>query len=199
MTWTMENVRIIMKRFEQRIRMIEEGYYSNDSAEESRKLTCIDAFRHPFFPDDVQAILAADGVKPESIWVRLSSYVGNTNGVEAFTGTLLNAPFDSNYNLSCGDAVFVAVVNGNDGKMDSFEKTAEFATFMHIVNESEKEETDTSGTSINSTYHSEDYNDDVEDVLNDAGLDLFDLELMDDDERAEVLEDAGLDPDDFDF
>ena len=97
-----------MKRFEQRIRMIEEGYYSNDSAEESRKLTCIDAFRHPFFPDDVQAILAADG---------LSSYVGNTNGVEAFTGTLLNAPFDSNYNLSCGDAVFVAVVNGNDGKI----------------------------------------------------------------------------------
>ena len=107
----------IMKRFEQRIRMIEEGYYSNDSAEESRKLTCIDAFRHPFFPDDVQAILAADGLKPESIWVRLSSYVGNTNGVEAFTGTLLNAPFDPNYNLSCGDAVFVAVVNGNDGKI----------------------------------------------------------------------------------
>ena len=45
----------------------------------------------------------------------------------------------------------------HDGKMDSFEKTAEFATFMHIVNESEKEETDTSGTSINSTYHSEDF------------------------------------------
>ena len=49
------------------------------------------------------------------------------------------------------------------------------------------------------SFDSEDYNDDVEDVLNDAGLDLFDLELMDDDERAEVLEDAGLDPDDFDF
>ena len=47
---------------------------------------------------------------------------------------------------------------------------------------------------------SEDYNDDVEDVLNDAGLmDLFDLELMDDDERAEVIEDAGLAPDDFEF
>ena len=87
----------------------------------------------------------------------------------------------------------------HDGKMDSFEKAAEFATFMHIVNESEKEETDTSGTSINSTYHSGDSNDGIEDVLNGAGLDLFDLELMDDDERAEVLEDAGLDPDDFDF
>ena len=35
----------------------------------------------------------------------------------SLTGTLLNAPFDSNYNLSCGDAVFVAVVNGNDGKI----------------------------------------------------------------------------------
>lgn len=35
--------------------------------------------------------------------------------------------------------------------------------------------------------------------MNDAGLDLFDLELMDDDERAEVIEDAGLDPDDFEF
>ena len=103
-------------------------------------------------------------------------------------------------NFALNKGLFGGLFDFNhDGKMDSFEKTAEFATFMHIVNESEKEETDTSGTSINSTYHSEDYNDDVEDVLNDAGLDLFDLELMDDDERAEVLEDAGLDPDDFDF
>lgn len=107
----------IMKRFEQRIRMIEEGYYSHDRVEEARKLTCIDSFRHPFFPDDVQAILAAEGLKPESIWVRLTGYVGNTNGVEAFSGTLLNAPFDSGFNLSYGDEVFVAVVNGNDGKI----------------------------------------------------------------------------------
>ena len=32
-----------------------------------------------------------------------------------------------------------------------------------------------------------------------AGIDRFDLEFMDEDERREVLEDAGLDPDDFDF
>ena len=82
---------------------------------------------------------------------------------------------------------------------EDLKKAAEFATFMHIVIESEKEETDTSGTSINSTYHGEDYNDDVEDVLNDASLDLFDLELMDDDERAEIFEDAGLDVSDYDF
>ena len=36
-------------------------------------------------------------------------------------------------------------------------------------------------------------------MLSDAGLDMLDLELMDDDERTQALEDAGLDPDDFDF
>lgn len=30
-------------------------------------------------------------------------------------------------------------------------------------------------------------------------LDTIELELMDDDERAEALEEAGLDADDFDF
>lgn len=107
----------IMKRFEQRIRIIEEGYYAHDASEEARKITCIDSFRHPFFPDDVQAILTADGLKPESIWVRLTGYVGNTNGVEAFTGTLLNAPFDSGFNLTYGSEVFVAVVSGDEGKL----------------------------------------------------------------------------------
>ena len=32
-----------------------------------------------------------------------------------------------------------------------------------------------------------------------AGLDRFELEFMDEDERREVIEDAGLNPDDFDF
>lgn len=32
-----------------------------------------------------------------------------------------------------------------------------------------------------------------------AGLDLSELEYMDEDERAEALEDAGLDPDDYYF
>lgn len=32
-----------------------------------------------------------------------------------------------------------------------------------------------------------------------AGIDVDELELLDEDERREVLEDAGLDPDDYDF
>lgn len=36
-----------------------------------------------------------------------------------------------------------------------------------------------------------------EEQLEDAGIDPFDFELMDDDEKREALEDAGLDPFDF--
>jgi len=39
----------------------------------------------------------------------------------------------------------------------------------------------------------------IEDELTLAGLDIDDLEDMDEDERREALEDAGLDPDDYDF
>ena len=40
--------------------------------------------------------------------------------------------------------------------------------------------------------------DDLDDELDEAGLDRFELEMMDEDERREALEDAGLDPDDYD-
>ena len=62
-----------------------------------------------------------------------------------------------------------------DGKLDSFEKAAEFGMFMDMVESCEQNE------------------------LESAGVDANELALMDDDERAEALEDAGLDPDDFDF
>ena len=41
--------------------------------------------------------------------------------------------------------------------------------------------------------------DELEDELSLAGLDVTDLEYMDADERREALEDADLDPDDYDF
>ena len=44
-----------------------------------------------------------------------------------------------------------------------------------------------------------DETEDFDDELEMAGLDRFDLEFMDEDERREAIEDAGLDPDDFDF
>lgn len=60
-----------------------------------------------------------------------------------------------------------------DGKLDSFEKATEFGAFMQII-------------------HSE-----KNDELTSAGLDMNELELMDEAERREVIESAGLDPDDY--
>ena len=62
-----------------------------------------------------------------------------------------------------------------DGKLDFFEKAAEFGMFMQMVESCEQ------------------------DALESAGFDADTLALMDDDERIEALEDADLDPDDFDF
>lgn len=67
----------------------------------------------------------------------------------------------------------------NDGKLDTFEQAADFGMFMHMMDESEKQQ--------------------KADEISVAGLDLDDLEFMDDDERREAMEDVGLDPDDFDF
>ncbi|MGN0169513.1 MAG: hypothetical protein ACI39H_01995 [Lachnospiraceae bacterium] len=43
-----------------------------------------------------------------------------------------------------------------------------------------------------------DENDDLEDELELAGLDIDELTHMDEDERREALEEAGFDPDDYD-
>ena len=63
----------------------------------------------------------------------------------------------------------------NDGKLDAFEKAAEFGTFMEILDSLKNNE------------------------LISAGLDPEELSKMDYIERREALYDAGLDPDDYDF
>jgi hypothetical protein len=69
----------------------------------------------------------------------------------------------------------------NDGKIDA----AEWA----FINDTVFNDEDSS---------SSDYDDDLDDDLEAAGLDLDELEFMDEDERRSAIEDAGLDPDDFD-
>lgn len=81
-----------------------------------------------------------------------------------------------------------------DSKLDSFEKAAEFSFFMEMMSESKKSVNKTSDVSSDSFDST-----DIEDALDDAGIDMLDFELMDDDDRAESLSDAGYDIDDFDF
>lgn len=88
----------------------------------------------------------------------------------------------------------------NDGKMDSFERAAEFGFFMHMMDESEKSNKECkSSTSGGYGYSGFGGTTELEDALDDAGIDAYDFELMSDDERAEALSDAGYDIDDFDF
>ena len=65
-----------------------------------------------------------------------------------------------------------------DGKLDAFERASEFA-FIHNVMKNEEQS--------------------KKDELENARLDVNDLEYMDDHERREAIENAGLDPDDYDF
>lgn len=88
----------------------------------------------------------------------------------------------------------------HDGKMDSFEKAAEFGFFMQMMNEAEKSGKDSAGSPSGSYgYSGFGGTTELEDALDDAGIDSFDFELMSDDERAEALSGAGYDIDDFDF
>lgn len=65
-----------------------------------------------------------------------------------------------------------------DGKLDSFERAADFAAFVNLMSGNDEQEKEQStGTSYS----------------------VDELEVMDDDERAEILLDAGLDADDYDF
>ena len=53
-----------------------------------------------------------DDAKPEKIWVRLTDYIINPLTHEKFfEGSLLNSPFDKNYNLSEGDSVYLSIVD----------------------------------------------------------------------------------------
>ncbi len=65
----------------------------------------------------------------------------------------------------------------HDGKMSMFESAAELA----YLNESARDD------------------DGVKTELELSGLDPYELEFMDAEERREVLESVGLDPDEYDF
>ena len=73
----------------------------------------------------------------------------------------------------------------DDGKLDSFEQANQFEFEQRMLEEDSVDDDD------------DDDDDDLD--LDLAGLDRFDLEMMDEDERHEALEDAGLDPGDYDF
>ena len=89
-----------------------------------------------------------------------------------------------------------------DGKLDSFERAADFAAFVNLTSENEEQEEESSTGSIfslSTSVDDEEVDDDDEYDFMGTGYSVDELEMMDDDERAEILLDAGLDADDYDF
>ena len=82
----------------------------------------------------------------------------------------------------------------HDGKLDDFEKSAAFATFMSMLEEEKKNKIKKSDIDL-----SDNENEDIETELEADGLDYDELSFMDEDERKDILEECGLDPDDYDF
>lgn len=89
-----------------------------------------------------------------------------------------------------------------DGKLDSFERAADFAAFVNLTSENEEQEEESSTGSIfslSTSVDDEEVDDDDEYDFKGTGYSVDELEMMDDDERTEILLDAGLDVDDYDF
>lgn len=83
-----------------------------------------------------------------------------------------------------------------DGKVDGFERYVG----MQMVAGSRQEAIALTGDDTFYTGSNDlGENDELVDELEMAGLDVDELEYMDEDERREALEDAGLDPDDYEF
>ena len=77
----------------------------------------------------------------------------------------------------------------DDGKLDSFEQANQFEFEQRMLEEDSVDD-DEDDDEDDDCYYLD---------LDLAGVDRFDLEMMDEDERREALEDAGLDPGDYDF
>lgn len=101
-----------------------------------------------------------------------------------------------------GKGIFGGLFDFNrDGKMSSFEKAAELGFLHHIIETDRKEAASHASSYGGGLFSStdDDNHDDQSLDLMVAGLDEFELSLMDDDDRRTALEDAGLDPDDFSY
>lgn len=83
-----------------------------------------------------------------------------------------------------------------DGKLDFWETAAEFNTFMDVMEDSQDSD---ENTWLSTVYNGIEDESEIQSALKDNGLELSDLEDMDENERRNALEDAGLDPDGFSF
>lgn len=97
-----------------------------------------------------------------------------------------------------GAAVGSSIGSGQDWTLeDSLKLSASIDALDASKNIAADSYSYSSTDSDSGTYHSLLLSSDQEEELEAAGIDIFELEFMSDDERDETLEDAGLDPFDY--
>ncbi len=95
--------KVLMNKFKFRIDLLE-NYYTDSEVVRCREIKELDGFRHPDFPDDFAMILAKEGNKPETIWVRAISYIGANENIMAIKVQLLNEPY-SDFGIHIHDII----------------------------------------------------------------------------------------------
>ena len=95
--------KVLINKFKFRIELLE-NYYTDANVLECRAIEELDKFRHPDFPDDFAMILAKEGNKPETIWVRAISYIGANENIMAIKVQLLNEPY-SDFGIHIHDII----------------------------------------------------------------------------------------------
>ena len=150
-------------------------------------------------------------------------FFGNKNGI---VGAALGASgaFDRNKKTDKA-AAFGAAIGASigSGKQWTFEDSLKLGATINALDlmkssttddyssytysddsDSDNSDTYTSGLHSETSYSGHSYDNlildsEQEEQLEEAGIDSFEFEMMDDDEKIEALEDAGLDPFDFDI
>ena len=90
--------------------------YSNANDEKTRSFEMLDPFRHEDYPDDVLVLIINHQYrKKEQIWVRLNKYIGKDDSIDAFTGVLLDEPFDDIYGMHYNDEILIGYITPEDG------------------------------------------------------------------------------------
>lgn len=88
--------------------------YVNEDIINTRNLKMLDHLRHPYYPDDIQFVLATEEIKPEICWARLS-YVS----AYYLKGVLLNEP-KQDFDVHEGSEVYLYITETEDGQVICF-------------------------------------------------------------------------------
>lgn len=126
-----------------------------------------------------------------------------TDKAAAF-GAALGASIGSGQKWTMADSIRLgATISALDAAKEDSSSSYAYSGSSHCSDDCEAEEYSSANYSSHISSNNE-YDDliltsEQEEQLEEAGIDTFDFECMDDDEKMEALEETGLDPFDFDM